>query len=272
MYTFDMLLKYAGQCEAEVSEIGRSLCGRPILCFHTGSRGGRQIIVCSAIHAREHITALLCVKLIDYYRDYSGGIYFIPMANPDGVCLCQSGVDSVSGEGLKKRLIKLNGGSGDFSLWKANARGVDLNVNFDARYGGGISNVRRAGSENYIGRHAFSEPETKALRRFTLEVKPAATVSFHCKGEIIYWKFYQRKNIKRDRALAGMLAKETGYKLVGECKSAGGYKDWCIQKLRIPAFTVEVGSDDCSHPFPYSRFGGILKKNKKTLMLLHENL
>jgi g-D-glutamyl-meso-diaminopimelate peptidase len=271
MYTFDMLQSYAGRCGADVFNIGSSLCKRPILCFHTGSYGGRQIIVSSALHAREHITALLCVKLIDYYKDFGGGIYFIPMANPDGVCLCQSGVDSINDGRLKNRLLKLNGG-GDFSLWKANARGVDLNVNFDAGYGGGISNVMRAGSENYIGKHAFSEPETRALCRFTLKVKPAATVSYHCKGEIIYWKFYQKKNLKRDRALAKMLAKETGYKLVGECGSAGGYKDWCIQKLQIPAFTIEVGSDNFSHPFPYEQFGGILKKNKNVLYLLHENL
>ena len=30
--------------------------------------------------------------------------------------------------------------------------------------------------------------------------------------------------------------------------SAGGYKDWCIQKLKIPALTIEIGKDELTHP------------------------
>ena len=30
--------------------------------------------------------------------------------------------------------------------------------------------------------------------------------------------------------------------------SAGGYKDWCLQKLQIPSYTVECGSDKLKHP------------------------
>lgn len=30
--------------------------------------------------------------------------------------------------------------------------------------------------------------------------------------------------------------------------SAGGYKDWCVEKLKLPAFTVEVGKDEWKHP------------------------
>ena len=53
-------------------------------------------------------------------------------------------------------------------LYKANANGVDLNVNFDAKWGSGESNLTTINDENYIGKHPFSESETKALRDFTL--------------------------------------------------------------------------------------------------------
>ena len=36
-------------------------------------------------------------------------------------------------------------------LWKANAKGVDLNVNFDARWGKGRRNVFSPAAENYVG-------------------------------------------------------------------------------------------------------------------------
>jgi len=42
----------------------------------------------------------------------------------------------------------------------------------------------------------------------------------------------------------------------------GGFKDWCIHVLKIPALTVEVGSDDFPHPFPYSEAESIIEKNK----------
>ncbi len=44
--------------------------------------------------------------------------------------------------------------------------------------------------------------------------------------------------------------------------SVGGYKDWCVEKLHIPAFTIEVGADKYSHPFPYSQLGEIVRQNE----------
>ena len=92
-------------------------------------------------------------------------------------------------------LLRLNGGSSDFTLWKANGRGVDLNVNFQADWGCGAANVRRPGPENYIGPAPFSEPETRALRDLTLALSPDATISFHTKGGEIYWEYGRRTRL-----------------------------------------------------------------------------
>lgn len=129
-------------------------------------------------------------------------------------------------------------------LWKANARGVDLNCNFDADWGSGRLNTRERGGENCIGDSPFSEVETVALKEFTLKVRPYVTFSFHTKGEEIYWEY----GGMGDRRGAEILASATGYKPKIIYGSAGGYKDWCIKKLRIPSYTVECGSDSLTHP------------------------
>ncbi len=65
------------------------------------------------------------------------------MVNPDGVTISQKGVDGISDAVLKSQLedcyqqdlVSGNAYSDSrqyFALWKANARGVDLNRNFDA--------------------------------------------------------------------------------------------------------------------------------------------
>lgn len=67
-----------------------------------------------------------------------------------------------------------------------------MNTNFDARWGQGKRNVFFRAGANYVGKTPNSEKETKNLIRFTKAVKPLATISYHCKGEIIYWRFFQK--------------------------------------------------------------------------------
>lgn len=201
--------------------IGYSYQNRSIFAFHVGESVGRQFIAVYAVHAREWITARLALKHVRRGVKRGGG-WIIPLLNPDGAVIsCTT-----------------------LPLWKANARGVDLNCNFDADWGSGRLNTRVRGGENCIGDHPFSEPETCALRDFTVKIRPYATLSFHTKGEEIYWEF----NGRGDRRGAEIISSATGYEVRKIYGSAGGYKDWCIQKLRIPAYTVECGSDRLSHP------------------------
>jgi g-D-glutamyl-meso-diaminopimelate peptidase len=185
-----------------------------------------------------------------------GGVWFIPLLNPDGALLVTQGIDSVEGRWRKEMLLRINGGY-DFSLWKANAEAVDLNVNFDARWGTGKCNLTRPAGENYIGTKPFSARETRTLKHFTYRVCPDFTVSYHTKGEEIYWRYFQSgERLCRDFRIAAALAFETGYPLKEAKGSAGGYKDWCVQTLKIPAVTVEVGKDCFLHPLGRAEFGG----------------
>jgi g-D-glutamyl-meso-diaminopimelate peptidase len=192
-------------------------------------------------------------------------LWLVPLVNPDGAMLSCEGLASVKNATVAKRLTAQNGDT-DFSLWKANARGVDLNVNFPALWGTGVKNVSKAGAENYVGKKPLSEKESRALARFTEKIRPDCTVSYHTKGEEIYWYFNQPFSaVARDKSLAQRLARTTGYTLAYARGSAGGYKDWCIQKLGIPAFTIEAGEDRLSHPIGEEGVADIIRKNEYAL-------
>ena len=128
-----------------------------------------------------------------------------------------------------------------------------------------------AAPANYIGPYPFSEPETRALRGFTLAYRPAATLSYHTKGREIYWEFGQTgAALARDKKIAEALAAETGYTAKLVRGSAGGYKDWCIRALGIPSFTVEAGSDDWAHPVGEERLPRLAEENARIPALLAE--
>ena len=270
MYTYDDLLsdvKRLKKLGADVCNIGKTVAGREIPSVHIGNYTGMQVLIQGAIHGREHITAQLITQQIYYtienYGELHGGIYFIPMSNPDGVSLCQFGLDSVKDITARDFLLKINGGA-DFSLWKANLDAVDLNCNFPARWGKGLMNVCRPVPESYIGDSPAGEPEVKALMEFTLRTRPHLTISYHCKGEEIYWQFGQKgKRFIRDKAYAAEFSRITGYNIIGGDRgSAGGYKDWCIQRLKIPAFTFEAVPDSYQHPVDYAALDGEFQRNK----------
>lgn len=258
----DMLCNHG----VETGVVGESELKQRIPYIFVGSKNGNYMIVQGAIHAREHLTALLVLCLAKHLvknpnLKIDGGIYFIPMTNPDGVRLCQEGVGFVTDKVRKSNLLKINGKT-DFSLWKANADGVDLNVNFDADWSEGTQNEFTKSSQNYVGKAPFSASETRALAEFTERIKPCVTLSYHLKGEEIYWEFKQTSHRRfRDKRYAEAIAAYTGYKVVELEGSVGGYKDWCIDKLKIPAYTIEVGDDKFSHPFPYDQLSTIVRQN-----------
>lgn len=250
----------------ETGIVGESELKQQIPYVFVGKKNGNYMIVQGAIHAREHLTALLVVCLAKHlvknsHLPLDGGIYFVPMVNPDGVRLCQEGVGFVADKQRKSNLLTINGGS-DFTLWKANADGVDLNVNFDAHWGEGTQNGFFKSSQNYVGKAPFSAAETRVLADFTLRIKPLVTLSYHLKGEEIYWEFNQTSHRRfRDKRYADAISRYTGYPIVNLKGSVGGYKDWCVEKLKIPAYTIEVGNDKFSHPFPYDQLSVILQQN-----------
>ena len=252
----------------EIFNVGKSVLGKNILATHVGEYSGTQIIIQAGIHAREYITTLLLVEQARYLHNTqqvtSGGIYFVFLTNPDGAEIVLDGLNSIPCEITKQYLTLGNNQSLDFSKYKANINLVDLNTNFDANWGTGSQNVFCPSSENFVGFYPESEREVQNLINLTLKNKPLLTISYHSKGNVIYYGFEGQsdKNILRDRKIGETLSEITGYPLIFTENSSGGYKDWCINSLKIPAYTIEVGNDSLEHPLGIETLPEIYSRNK----------
>lgn len=249
MSVFIDIYDFYSEFSGKKGVLGHSAFGMPIFFMAVEKTKTPKIIFQYSIHAREYITSYLALEQVKDFmaRGKKGTAYFIPCVNPDGVDIAEK----------------------DCRLYKANGRGVDLNVNFPADWGQGEKNTRQKGDENFIGENPFSEPETRALGDFTLSVAPDMTVSYHSKGEEVYYEFHQKgANKIRDKKIAKKVANLTGYQIKNTPNSCGGYKDWCIESLKIPAITIEVGADRLSHPIEKEQLNEIFKKNKEVVITL----
>ena len=52
--------------------------------------------------------------------------------------------------------------------------------------------------------------------------------------------------------------------------SGGGYKDWCVLRMKIPAVTIEVGENSLSHPIGEESLEKIYQRNKNIIKVLSE--
>ena len=258
---------------ATIRVIGRSVLGRKIYSIEIGQ--GQTVILQYGIHAREYATTTLCLlhaKLLLANAPKGMRFVLIPMVNPDGAELAMFGTIVC---GKYQSFLENNFPLQDFALWKANVRGVDLNNNFNAGFGSHFATCAPS-DHGYSGTHPLSEPESRCLCSYTLKCKPFFTISFHTKGEEIYFDFFQsHRNSRRDKKIAKLFAQDFGYKIKSTQKtSSGGFKDWCVQKLAIPSITVEVANDKICHPVPCSMANELLQKTKNVfrLCLLAKNI
>lgn len=239
-----------------LGEIGKSTRARPLHCFRIGE-GKQNVLYVGAHHGTEWITSLLLYRFLDdlslaVFRRGMGDLlqkctlFVIPMLNPDGVEIALSG-----------------------SYWQANARGVDLNHNYDAGFAAYKSLEREAGitgpcPTRYSGTHPFSESETAALRDFLQETRPALTLTLHTQGEQIFYR-PTLPPVAGARSAALALAALTGYRLgTAEGMAAyGGMSDYVAEVLRLPAFTLECGLG--KNPLPITAGEGIYRRLRRAL-------
>jgi g-D-glutamyl-meso-diaminopimelate peptidase len=256
--------------------VGYSLLGKPVYGVHIGNYDGNQLLIEGAIHAREYITSLLIVDQVKYLynKPINGGIYFIPMTNPDGVQLVLDGTRGITCEKQRQFILSINDGSEDFSQWKANLNAVDLNVNFNAEWGGGAQNVFCPAPGNFVGYYPESEREVDVLIDFTYRVMPDLTLSFHTKGEVNYYGFsgLTPEEITRDRELAEFISTINTYTPIQTENSVGGYSDWVGLYLKVPAFTIELGPASAPTPIPLKYVEEAYLKNRDVPIALLNKL
>ncbi|MBQ8468226.1 MAG: hypothetical protein IJ542_00535 [Clostridia bacterium] len=265
-FSFESFVKKLDRNYFNINVVGKSVLKQNIYSISTKFKTKHVAIITAAIHAREHISCDVVCKMIELLQEQRPilqyNVIFVPLLNPDGANFCKNGLKNAD-KCLKKHLISINNCE-NFELFKANANGVDLNNNFDANWHNQFSKRHSPSPQGYYGKRPFSEPETVALKKLTERLRPFLTISYHLKGEEIYYDFFQcGKRRERDKKIAEIFAKNTGYKIVAtQSVSSGGYKDWCVQKLKIPALTIELGDDKFSHPYPESEIDNIFEKNK----------
>ena len=269
--TYQELISSIVQLQDEGLELfnaGKSVLGKNILATHVGDFSGPQILLQAGIHAREYITTSLLVEMARNLHNNDlvkgGGIYFVFLTNPDGAEIVLDGIESVQCNITKNYLISANNESLDFSQFKANINLVDLNTNFNASWGQGSQNVFCPATEDFVGFYPESEREVQSLINFTLQVKPLLTISYHSKGNVIYYGFegQSEENLERDLNIGEALSATTGYPLIFTENSTGGYKDWCINTLKIPSYTIEVGDESLPHPIGIENLPEIYMRNK----------
>jgi g-D-glutamyl-meso-diaminopimelate peptidase len=272
-YSFEVMendlngLKYAFPF-VRVNTIGESVLGKPLYEILIGN-GEKKVHMDASFHANEWITTPVLMRFMNDYllslvnRGAIRGVVteplynnvtlsLVPMVNPDGVDLVISGPPA----SLRERVIEINKGSTDFSGWKANINGVDLNNQFPAKWE--LEKERKEekspAPRDFPGYKPLSEPESMAMAELARNGNLDRVLALHTQGEEFYWG-YEGLEPPEAEILAEEFESVSGYRSVRYIDSYAGYKDWFIKDFRRPGFTVELGKG--INPLPLSQFNQI---------------
>lgn len=219
--------------------IGTSVEGRKIESYTYGSGTTTHLAFVGGIHGGyEWNSVLLAYAFIDYLNANPTAIpknltiTVIPSANPDG-------------------LFKVIGKEGRFVATDAptdaallasgrfNARGVDLNRNFDCKWKPEGTWKNKTVS---AGTAAFSEPEALAIKNFVLNSKPNAVVFWHSQANAVYASECNSGVLPQTLDIMNAYSKAAGYAAVPAFTAyeVNGDAEGWLASINIPAITVEL--------------------------------
>lgn len=232
---------------ARVEHLGVSTQGRPIraLRISDAPQGAPAIVLNGGQHAREWISVMVATCIADRLVTDAqvdpavqgllarNTVWVAPVINPDGYVY--------SWESDR--------------YWRKNRQGkhgVDLNRNWSVGFGGrGSSSNKR--SQIYRGPHAFSEPETRALRDLIVREPVVAHVDFHSFGQLILYPWGYTKKPAPDldrlaslgRSMAAAIEATHGevYRPMAaqDLYTAGGTAlDWSYGERSAMGYTIEL--------------------------------
>lgn len=261
--------------------IGRSVLGRKLFALGLGNLQNATAVV-AAIHGQEWLTTLLSIRFAEdlcwavrQRTAFCGespwkvleqkGLIVIPLANPDGVEIGLYGASAALH--LRAQVERMLCDAK--RSWQANARGVDLNHNFNAGFTQlkameMASGITRPCERQFGGYAPHSEPETKALVNLCLGLRVKRLIALHSQGEEIYYHYGDHTPFDA-LELAEQMAAVSGYCVAvpNGMASHGGLKDWFIQQTGRNGFTVEVGKGE--NPLPVEDFLPVYQKVKPLL-------
>lgn len=253
--------------------IGNSVMGKSIPEIIIG-QGNKRVHMNGSFHANEWITTPILMQFLNEYllaltngtqiRGIHMDILYrqnmlsiVPMVNPDGVNLVINGLPNEVN--FRDLALRINGGSENFSGWKANIRGVDLNDQFPAFWE--LEAERRPkvpSPRDYPGTAPLTEPESIAMANMTREGNFRYVLAFHTQGKVIYWGFMDMEPPESE-VIANEFGRVSGYTPIRRVDSYAGYKDWFIQDWRRPGFTIELGQG--VNPLPITQFDEIYEQS-----------
>lgn len=268
--------------------IGTSLDGREIYEAVIGNENAdRHMLITAGMHAREYMMPLLVMKQLEYGLEFAAdgsyagvplsqmldqvAIHYVPMVNPDGITLSQFGIGAIRSQSLRETIRQsfaddvANGFTAPpfeqyQTFWKANARGVDLNLNFPCDWDL-VDSREKPSFVNYRGRSVLSEPESMALVKLVNSRTWKASIGFHSMGNVIYWDHAKSSVSRWSKELADLVSESTGYSLGSGGAGRGGFNDWIQTSGNpIPGLTIEVGSVTC--PMPFDQWQDVWNRNK----------
>jgi len=154
----------------KIREVGRSVRGEPLFAVRFGSEdeSARTSVVLGGVHPIEWIGVEAALALLDRVAGVGleeRAVIAFPIVNPDGVLRVEESLR----EG-KRRWVRHN------------ARGVDLNRNFDAHWGQARLHQRAMSWLFSPGRAAASEPEVAAIAFALSGRRVDRAVSLHSFG------------------------------------------------------------------------------------------
>ncbi|MET9627066.1 M14 family zinc carboxypeptidase [Lentzea sp. NPDC006480] len=230
-------------------------------CALTPAAPKPRLFVMGQLHAREITTGDMAWRFID---DLVGSdltamlgdleVWVVPIANPDGVEIVESGGDSP--------VLHRKNAHGDCS---SGPRGVDLNRNAGSHWGEVGTSANKC-SDIYRGPRADSEVETQALeslwRKLYRDTRApgdtaaaaadttGAVVSMHSYGNYVLfpwgWSTEKTGNDAALRKMAQDMASLSGFTAgqPGEVlyNASGATDDWVYEDLGVPSFVWEIGA------------------------------
>ncbi|WP_026583371.1 M14 family metallopeptidase [Bacillus sp. J33] len=255
----------------KINTIGNSVLGKPIQEIRLG-KGNKKVHINASFHANEWITTPILMALLNSFllsltnvRPIRGlstmplynsvDLSIVPMVNPDGVDLVLNGPPPEA----REQVIEINRGSTDFSGWKANIRGVDLNNQFPAKweFEKERSEQNAPAPRDYLGEAPLTEPEAIAMADLARNNQFDRMLAFHTQGSEFYWG-YEGMEPPESQVIAAEFERVSGYRAVQYIDSFAGYKDWFIQEFRKPGFTIELGRG--INPLPISQYDEIYEE------------
>lgn len=238
---------------------GISHDNRPIPMIRIGL-GIDSLVLTAGIHGQESVNPVILTMMAEEYcKSYAENtaigeypvreflnrcsLIILPLMNPDGYEIAREGFHCIKNPVLRQK-CKMQGT--DSTLWKYNARCVDLNSNFPGK----------TYKPQQLGEYPASELETQALIKIFDEYETISYLDFHSRGRIIcyYRQAMPFSYNKKNHRLTRFMQKISDYSLEKQVeeadliKSGGSPVNYYSQLLGKPALLVETLKNSSFYP------------------------